>query len=90
MSLMSKVFSPSKFQLKNSLNVLHLKTVTASKELAIKITQTNDYHITCPISKVLVCEHNVVGGFVFIFFNTVKAPVGHECRISSHSIIYAP
>lgn len=57
---------------------------------AIKITQTNDYRVTCPISKVLVWEQNVVVGFVFIFFNTVKAPVGHECGIASHFIIYAP
>lgn len=48
------------------------------------------YHVTCPISEVLVWEQNVVVGFVFIFFNTVRAPVGHECGISSHFIIYAP
>jgi hypothetical protein len=56
-----------KAELKNSLNILCIKRVNASRKLAIKITQTNDYHITCPISKVLVWEQNVVVGFVFIF-----------------------
>lgn len=88
--LVSRVFSLSEVWFRNFLIALCIKRVNASIKPAIKITQTNDYRITCPISKVLVWEQNVVVGFVFIFFNTVKAPVGHECGISSHFIIYAP
>lgn len=67
LSLLSRVFSLPEAWLRNFLIALYIKRVKASIKPAIKITQTNDYRIICPISKVLVWEQKVVLGFVFVF-----------------------
>jgi len=65
--LVSRVLSLLGAWLNIFLHSLCIKRLNPSIKPAIKITQTNDYPVTCPISKVLVWEQNVVVGFVFIF-----------------------